>query len=134
MDYKVYYEMWQMECCGEPFSVGDRVTWLVSKSELENMSIDVSDIDFYYQAHSSDWKSLFVLEGKVKQIEILYQTYKRSETDSRHLVPVSGELEEADNACGNEGGWDGLTKASGYVVVLQETTVRRAKKSEVTFC
>ena len=133
MDCKVYYEMWQMECCGKPFSVGDRVTWLVSKSELENMFIDVSDLDFYYEAHSSDWKNLFVLEGKVKQIEILYQTYKCSETDSRQLFPVSGKLEETDNACGNEGGWDGLVKGSGYVVVLQETTIRPAKKSEVTF-
>ena len=134
MDYKVYYEMWQMECCGEPFSVGDTVKWLVQKAEFIDMPIDVSDIPYCYQAHSSEWKKLFVLEGKVKRIEVLYQTYKRSNTDSRWLDSVSGELKEADNACGNEGGWDGPTKASGYVVVLQEATVRRAKKSEVTFC
>lgn len=27
----VFYESWQMECCGKAFFVGDTVKWLVSK-------------------------------------------------------------------------------------------------------
>ncbi len=134
MDCKVYYEMWQMDCCGKAFSVGDTVKWLVQKAEFIDMPIDVSDIAYCYQAHSSKWRKLFVLEGKVKRIEILYQTYRRSDTDSRWLEPVSGEMAETDNACSDGGCWDGLTRASGYVVELQEATVRHAKKIEVTFC
>ena len=25
--WHVFYEDWQMECCGTPFSVGDEVSW-----------------------------------------------------------------------------------------------------------
>ena len=67
MDYKVYYEMWQMECCGEPFSVGDTVKWLVQKAEFIDMPIDVSDIPYCYQAHSSEWKKQIMLTPLVHQ-------------------------------------------------------------------
>jgi uncharacterized protein DUF6578 len=37
--WPVFYEGWQMECCGDPFTVGDRVEWtLVVRFEVEPWS------------------------------------------------------------------------------------------------
>lgn len=69
----VFYESWQMECCGIAFSIGDTVKWLVYKTEQINTPVDIGRIDYCYEAHSSDWQNLFVLEGKVETIKILYQ-------------------------------------------------------------
>lgn len=36
-DCTVFYECWQMQCCGVPFSVGDVVKWLVRLGNGEIM-------------------------------------------------------------------------------------------------
>lgn len=72
----VFYESWQMECCGIAFSLGDTVKWLVRKAEQVTASVDIGRIDYCYEAHSGNWENLFVLEGKVQAIKILYQRYK----------------------------------------------------------
>lgn len=133
MKCKVYYEMWQLECCGTPFSVGDTVTWLVEKAQLVKMTIDVSDIAYCYEAHSSDWKNLYVLEGVVKQIDVLYHTYQRSKDDPRALVSVAEELVATEEARGYEEDLDEMVRAGGYVVILDDCSIRPARQDEVTF-
>lgn len=128
----VFYESWQMDCCGTAFSIGDTIKWLVCKAELQYISIDIGKMDYDYEAHSSEWKSLFVLEGKVEEIKILYQKYEPSENDSRFLVPVSGELVEIETAKGFDKNWNDM-QASGYIVSLNECIIKPAKKKEVTF-
>ena len=39
MKCTVFYDSWQMECCGTPFSVGDIVKWLVLKAEQLNTPV-----------------------------------------------------------------------------------------------
>ena len=75
MKCTVFYDSWQMECCGTPFSVGDIVKWLVLKAEQLNTPVNVGAINYCYEAHSSDWQNIFVLEGKVETIKILYHSY-----------------------------------------------------------
>lgn len=55
MKCNVFYESWQMECCGTAFSVGDTVKWLVYKAEQLNTPVDIGEINYCYEAHSSDW-------------------------------------------------------------------------------
>lgn len=128
----VFYECWQMECCGTPFSIGDRVKSPVMKPECFKSPIDVGVIDYIYQAHSSEWKKIYVLEGKVEIIKTLYQRYAPSEHNTRLLVPVDGELIEVKKAKGFDNQFKDM-EASGYVVTLNDYLFRPAKKEEVTF-
>ena len=128
----VFYESWQMECCGIAFSIGDTVKWLVYKTEQINAPVDIGTINYCYEAHSSDWQNLFVLEGKVEIIKILYQQYKPAVNNPRLLVPVNGELVEAERAEGFEKNINDM-KVSGYVVGLNEYAIRPAEREEVTF-
>lgn len=129
---KVFYESWQMECCGRPFAIGDSVNWLVLRETELNSPVDVGRIDYCYEAHSSAWEELFVLTGRVEQIDVLYQHYELSKENPRYLVPVGGKLMPAEKAEGFEKDKDDMN-ATGYVVTLSGVTVCPAKKEEVTF-
>lgn len=129
---RVFYECWQMECCGEAFSIGDNVKWLVHENGDLNTPVDLGEIDYCYEAHSSDWRRLLVLEGKVEEIKILYERYMPTPNDDRLLVPVSGEVIGAERAKGFDRKVRGM-EAAGYVVLLSGYTVRAAQKEEVTF-
>lgn len=133
MNCVVFYESWQMECCGTEFSVGDTVKWLVRKAESLNTPVNVGVIDYCYEAHDSDWQKLFVIEGTVEAIKILYHKYSVSSNDSRLLIPVSGETIETKRAKGFDKEINGM-ESYGYIVTLHEYTIRPAKKEEVTFC
>ena len=134
MNCNVYYETWQLECCGTVFSIGDTVKWLVCKAEQIDTPINIGEIDYYYEAHSSDWENIFVLEGKVETIKILYEQYeyKQIENDGRLLIPVDGKLVDAECASGFEEKIDDM-QASAYVVCLKDCVIRPAKSEEVTF-
>lgn len=128
----VFYESWQMECCGTPFSTGDIVKWLVIKAERLNTPVNVGTIDYCYEAHSSEWENIFVLDGTVETIKILYQSYVPSEDNPHLLIPISGKTIDTENAKGFDKKVDNM-EASGYIVVLNEYAIRPAKKEEVTF-
>lgn len=128
----VFYECWQMECCGMPFSAGDVVKWFVYKADNLNIPVDAGIIDYCYEAHSSERGSLFVLSGKVDKIKILYQKYEPSQNNPLFLMPVDHKFIDVDTAEGFDEESDEM-KASGYIVSFSEYTVRQAEKSEVTF-
>lgn len=132
MNCNVYYETWQLECCGTVFSIGDTVKWLVCKVEQIDTPIDIGEIDYYYEAHSSDWENIFVLEGNVETIKILYEQYEQKGNNSRILIPVDGKLIDTECASGFEEKIDDM-RASAYVVHLKDCTIRPAKSEEVTF-
>lgn len=128
----VFYECWQMECCGTSFSINDNVKWLVYKAETLNTPVDFGKINYCYEAHSSDWEKLFVLEGKVETIKILYERHVPSTDNPRLLVLVDGEIIEVKIARGFEQEIDDMSP-SGYIVSLNECTIRPAREEEVTF-
>ena len=108
------------------------VKWLVLKAEQLNTPVNVGAINYCYEAHSSDWQNIFVLEGKVETIKILYHSYAPSENNPRLLIPIGGKTIDAENAKGFDKKVDDM-EASGYIVVLNEYAIRSAKKEEVTF-
>lgn len=130
----VLYECWQMECCGKPFSKGDTVKWLVlvNGEESLNTPVDLGKIDYIYEAHSADGSKLFVLEGKVEQIKILYQRYEPLKENSRILAPVSGKTVDAETAKGFEPQLGDMSP-SDYIVSLEGFTIRAAGKNDVIF-
>ena len=128
----VFYDSWQLECCGIPFKIGDSVKWLVLEESELNTPVDMGKVDYCYEAHSSKWTQLFVIQGRVGRIQTLYQKYEPSEQNPRYLVPTGGRLVESQQAKGFEKD-DGELKATGYLVNICNYTVRPAKQQEVTF-
>lgn len=131
MQCVVFYEGWQMECFGTAFSIGDTVKWPVGKGTQLNTPVQVGTIDYCYEAHDSSWQKLFVLEGIVENIKILYQRYAAASEDSRAMVPVCGEIVEVNRAKGFER--FNSMEAGGYIVTLKEYTVRPAGKEDITY-
>lgn len=128
----VFYESWQMDCCGEEFSIGDTVKWIVDITDCLNTAIDIGKIDYCYEAHSSELEKLFVLEGKVEKIDVLYERYEPSKDNSKLLVAVDGKIVETTYAGAFPEGLDNMV-ASGYIVMLSDYTIRPAEKSDITF-
>lgn len=136
MKCTVTYDCWQMECCGTPFSVGDTVKWFVKaydtvereRSDILSDSLktyfDNWKTDYDYDAHSSDWKDILVLEGKVETIKILYHKYVPSVENPLIQIPVSGETVEVEHVEGFEKKLYDMMP-SAYIVALSECTISR---------
>ena len=55
-----------MQCCGEPFEVGDDVQWTAEKWTFGDPGIPgLNEVDFYYENHSDE--EISVINGKVKR-------------------------------------------------------------------
>ena len=66
---KVFYEYWQMACCGRRFDVGDKVHWLVRACMYDNDKIpDSFECSYSYEAHESSFENLEILDGTVVKI------------------------------------------------------------------
>ncbi|MET8446389.1 DUF6578 domain-containing protein [Streptomyces sp. NPDC005209] len=91
---RVFYEFWQMECCGTPFAVGDRVGWPL-------VIVGRDDID------SGDWAeelrthgALSRVEkhggpahetvGRVRSIDLVHQDHAERAPGAHTLEPVPG--------------------------------------------
>ncbi len=134
MNCTVFYESWQMECCGTAFSIGDKVKWLVYQTEPGQIltPVDLGMIEYCYEAHDTNWENLLVLEGKGKTIKILYETFAPSADNPRRLISVGGKLFDSKRAEGFEKKIDPM-EPTGYVVELNECFIRHSKQEEVTF-
>ena len=136
MSVKVFYELWQMECCGTPFKLGDSIDWLVMPAKGIKLSEVIEGLDYYYEAHSDDWENIFVLKGRVEDISIFYEKYELVEGEPHNMkvpVPDINENVKTDSSHIDEKERGDL-KAAGYIVEICDTTVRPARKEEVTFC
>ena len=127
----VFYETWQMECCGSGFSTGDKVKWIVYENNEEKTDIpsEIVKIDYHYEAHTPYCERLLTLEGKVEEIKILYEKNRCYEMEEDCF---EGELVETEHVGGFEKVFNNM-RASGYVVILNDFTIRPAKEEEVTF-
>lgn len=124
MNCRVFYTCWQMQCCGDPFKIGDTIKWTVVKDYQLILSDDVTldDLDYVYEAHDHTAK-LFNFTGVVKRIWGLYEKYETSDKDPNFpLVSTHGELIEIDSVDGEEEPI-GELEISGYVVELENCEV-----------
>lgn len=119
---------WEMQCCGEPFAVGSRVTWRLSPCErdlLREFRGTEGDQPAWYYDHHSEERSPrpAAQEGTVRSIRALWCAYRQR---GRVLTPIRGsaELRPIERATGWEDdhddsgtGHDGL-RFVGYLVEL----------------
>lgn len=76
----IYYESWEMQCCGEVFSVWEQVKWKIAPNDdnhqpLKGVSVA---IDYYYDAHDASPDKSFWFSGKVVDIQAVFTKYIKS--------------------------------------------------------
>lgn len=124
MEYRVYYDEWEMACCGTLFGIGDIVEWEISENNKVLTPVNIGNIYYCYDAHSFDTDKILFLTGKVKKIKILYHKYMPKSHDTKTLVAVDGILLDANMAEGHEEDFEDM-EAAGYVVELSECIIKR---------
>ena len=70
-DCTLWYEEWEMACCGGWFALGSRVIWPVSRYAVHDgsflpkgMEQEIGRVGYTYNAHGDSWKGLYTLTGK----------------------------------------------------------------------
>ncbi|MEW2132573.1 DUF6578 domain-containing protein [Streptomyces sp. NPDC005435] len=94
---KVFYEDWQMGCCGDPFSVGDRVGWnLVPVKKAGDPGCGYG-AGAWVENHGGRGPAT---EGTVRAVELVHVTYLYRPEESPTHQPVPGSVTlEAVDAC-----------------------------------
>lgn len=64
MQAMIFYEDWQMDCCGDPFAIGDDVNWVCVKGDDGALVA----CDYYYDAHADEYAKQFYITGQVMDI------------------------------------------------------------------
>ena len=61
----IYYEKWQLQCCGDPFKVGDAVTWQGCHNGKRDAETDIY-VDFTENHHVMNED--YIIQGKITHI------------------------------------------------------------------
>lgn len=122
-DCTVLYEGWQMQCCGNPFSIGDEIEWTVFVFNRTVVGID-SKIDYIYDAHYETENGLYILQGTVDRIDALFTKYEPSLDNPIMQIPASGSLRSVSKADGCEEDIGELVFDS-YFIVVRDISVKK---------
>ena len=135
MKTKIFYDLWEMECCGVPFKIGDTIDWLVRNIDGIKDTIEVDNLYYIYDAHNDDWENIYKLKGIVKTINIYYEKFEMKKVNGRNmLVPIPKTSKLVNTNSSNDYEKEiGEQKASAYVVELEDVTIRPATEKEVTY-
>lgn len=125
MQAVVWYASWQMECCGDPFAVGDRVTWTVEETVDDDwfaaaLGTDVAARITHSEEHHSEDDDLTEISGRVLSIASAWGAYGPVNADDRIHVPLRGSARFVDvNETGGQERhrFPGLT-FNGWIVEL----------------
>jgi hypothetical protein len=127
MNALVWVDSWQMQCCGDPFRVGDSVDWTahdaIDRDWLANcLTPQLAAAVTHAEEHHQDEQTPQPLRGIVTGIRSAYCAYAPQPGDPRTLYPVPGscELEQLDHADGSEAETPTRT-FTGYLVDIALT-------------
>ncbi|NGO77893.1 hypothetical protein G6045_19840 [Streptomyces sp. YC504] len=94
----VWMDSWQMECCGTPFSLGERVDWAVREPDRNWLagvlgSQAAAQVDAAEGHHGDvDPETTHRATGTVTGIQYVHCRYATASDRTRHPVPGSGTL------------------------------------------
>lgn len=125
----LYYESWQIQCCGDPFAVGDKVEWTcIMPKDYKNAHGTI--IDFEEEHHGFATHSI---EGVVTKIIAERSEFPKGKREVWYnkAETIKEELQHAD-------GWesdkrnDDTTERTfwGYIVELKDVTVKPIEKDD----
>lgn len=128
---KIWIDGWQMQCCGDAFSLGSKVSWhghAVVDREFLGSFLDRSDvevIEYSQEHHGAEDGDLVRIEGNVVSIAVVSCRYEPTTADPMMHVPVedSGTIEPLTSATGWEENRDDDRQFVGYVVELVDGEV-----------
>ena len=90
----VEYAQWEMECCGDPFEIGNIVEWQIEKAgdlQIKNLFVN-GLIDYCYSAHASIDDEVFILKAKILDIHAVYYEREIKIINTQGvLFPISGK-------------------------------------------
>lgn len=116
----IFYESWQIQCCGDPFSVGDRIEW-TCHMPWEYKNAHGFPLDFEEDHHGS---STHTITGTVSRIIVERGEFPKGKR-VENITPIHEEITKAD-------GWesnypdDKDTERTfwGYIVMLNDVIVK----------
>jgi hypothetical protein len=123
----VWVSGWQMQCCGEPFAVGDEIEWTLDDGlDVEwleaALGADLAHrIGYAEEHHGRLPEGSPVTSGTVLGIKTAHGRFAPAIPDvdgTLYPVPGSEVLAEVDRVDGSESGAQGL-HMNGYVVELE---------------
>ena len=125
----VYYDLWQIQCCGDPFSVGESIEWTcISPSLSKNAHGRIIDFDEDHHASATH-----ILTGTIANIFAEYSEFPKGEKEINYSKADTKfkEIQHAD-------GWESELKDDdttertfwGYVVELKDVTIKPDKESK----
>ena len=122
----LYYDAWQMQCCGEPFSVGDKVSFTCIVPS-HPFSIHGTIYDLQEEHHGDE---THIVTGIVKRIQVEQSDtpkgkkeidYNKISTDKRKVQCADGIIEELEDDTKVRTLW-------GYIVDLEKVIVKPLKE------
>ena len=126
----VFYESWQIQCCGKPFKIGDRVRWSCVLPADKEKTICGHKIDFNEEHHGNETHSII---GSIT--DILSVTQKDSPNKKSYEFDQSklmlNNLVAAD-------GYESEKKATdenyyifwGYIVTMKDVEISNYDKTQ----
>ena len=117
----IYYEAWQIQCCGKPFKIGDRVRWSCIQTQGEDYACG-HKINFYEEHHYHT--PTHTIEGTITEIlaEIAVSLVGKLNYDSapKYTMPLQeADGYETEEFCRKEGNryfW-------GYIVSMKDVEI-----------
>lgn len=122
----IYYESWQIQCCGDPFSVGDKVDWTcIMPSGYKNAHGIITDFEENHHGFATHSISGTVTKIIAERSE--FPKGKREVWYDKACV-IHEEIQHAD-------GWESEYKDDdttertfwGYIIMLKDVTVKPLK-------
>ena len=134
----IYYESWQIQCCGDPFSVGDRIEWTcVMPTDFKNAHGIVIDLE--EEHHGRETHSITGTVSKIIAERSEFPSgqrevwYDRAETIKEELQHADGwESDYKDNDLTEYTFWGYIVELKNVIVKPIKTTMTRQKKQDNT--
>ena len=122
----IYYESWQIQCCGDPFSVGDKVDWTcIMPSGYKNAHGIITDFEENHHGFSTH-----SISGTVTKIIVERSEFPKGQREAWYdkAEVIHEEISHAD-------GWESEYKDDdttdrtfwGYIVELKDVIVKPLK-------
>ena len=119
----IYYEAWQIQCCGKPFKIGDRVRWSCAVPADKGKNICAHKVDFNEEHHGDETHSIV---GTITEIVSVVQTdsphrksYEFDESKITLINLVSADGFESEKNATNENYYIFW----GYIVSMKDVEI-----------
>lgn len=122
MTERIWIAGWELQCCGDPFAVGDEVRWRLSPADDQEWLVDLlgagnTPVAALYDHHASD--DVADVPAMVLGIEAVFCSFQQH---GRTLTPIAGSATREKRATAN--GWEPESDPArfvGYLVEVERT-------------